>query len=289
MDRNENFVQLKFCNPQVANTALSFAIHMGFQDIYLFGTDCGYKDPKYHHSKHSLYYKDDGEEKERMGNLVRVGEIPVEGNFGGTVISTAFMNTGRFYMEHLLKLYPKRHVFNCSDGVKINHADPLPVDDLLLMGGLPDKHEVVNYLKNDLFAERRFTEQEYIDWLALDKFDEIVDEMVSMVDKTFTSRAELATALMHQVRYLFSFSHSRYRHIYFLLEGSITYIHAVFRMILWGLEDEQITLDTMHEAIAVYKIYMTKAKAKYRRVIDEVDVQECYLMGLLKEGMEEEA
>jgi hypothetical protein len=286
MDRHVNFAQLKFCNPQVANTALSFACHMGFHEIYLFGTDCGYKDPKYHHAKSSLYYTDDGEEKERMGKLVRAGEIEVDGNFGGKVFSTAFMNTGRFYMEHLLKLYPKRNVFNCSDGVKIEHAAPLLVEDLLLMGNLPDKSEVVEYLKSVQFKEREFTEQDYIDWLAIDKFGEICDELIKFTDKDFKSRSEIAKALMHQVRYLFSYSHSKYRHLYFLLEGSITYIHSVFRMILWGFEDEEKTVETMMEAIKLFNVYMIKAKAKYQRVLDEVDVQECYLMGLLKEGMD---
>ncbi|NQZ06906.1 MAG: hypothetical protein HRT35_07065, partial [Algicola sp.] len=190
------------------------------------------------------------------------------------------------YMEHLLKLYPKRSVYNCSDGVKIEHADPLPVEDLLLMGNLPDKNEVVEYLKSSQFMERKFAEKDYIDWLAIDKFDEICDELVKFLDKDFKSRSEIAKALMYQVRYLFSYSNTKYRHLYFLMEGSITYIHSVFRMILWGFEDEKKTVETMMKAIKLFNVYMEKAKAKYQRVLDEVDDQECYLMGLLKEGMD---
>jgi hypothetical protein len=285
MDRNENFAQLKFCNPVVANTGLAFACYMGFEEVYLFGVDSGYKDPTHHHSKHSLYYTDDGQEKQSIGNLVRSGEIEVEGNFGGKVFSTAFFNTGRFYLESLLYMFPKVNCYNCSDGAKVSNAIPVYPDDVMLSSHLPDKHQVIDYIKSELYMQRNFTEQAYLDWLAIDKFAEVCDALIGYIDKEFTSRAEIAAALMQQVRYLFSYALTRYRHIYFLLEGSITYIHSVFRMMLYGFADEQATVACLKQAFEVFKIYMTKAKEKYRGVITAIDEQECYLMDLFKEGV----
>ena len=287
MDKNQNYVQLRFCNPQVANTALSFASYMGFEEIYLFGVDAGYKDPDHHHSKSSMYYTKDGKQKEALANLVRSGEIVVEGNFGGTVFSPAFFNCGRIHLEHLLASFPKVNCYNCSDGAKINHATALLADDMLLMGDLPNKQAVIDYIKSDLYLPRNFTEEEYITWIAVDKFSEICDKLTSYVDKSFTTRAELATALMQQVRYLFSYAYTRYRHLYFLLEGSITYVQSVFRMVLYGFADEDATVEVMHKAIEIFKVYMHEAKKKYQRVLEEVDEQECYLMSMLKEGDED--
>ena len=72
-----------------------------------------------------------------------------------------------------------------------------------------------------------------------------------------------------------------------MLEGSLTYVQSVFRMILYGFADEQATVETMNKAIDIFKVYMHEAKKKYQRVLEEVDEQECYLMSMLKEGDDE--
>ncbi|MFT5162232.1 MAG: hypothetical protein ACI9FJ_000800 [Alteromonadaceae bacterium] len=288
MDQNQNYVQLRFCNPQVGNTALSFASFMGFEEIYLFGVDAGYKDPLQHHSKSSMYYTKSGKEKEALGTLLRAGEIVVDGNFGGTVFSPAFFNCGRLHLEYLLDSFPKVNCYNCSDGAKIKNAAPLRPDDLLIMKSLIDKQEMIEYIKENLYLTREFSEQAYIDYIAIDKFMAICDKLISYVDREFTSRAEIATALMHQIRYLFSYAYTRYRHIYFMLEGSLTYVQSVFRMILYGFADEQITVQKMHEVMKIFIVYMQEAKKKYQRVLEEVDEQECYLMSMLLEGEDEE-
>jgi hypothetical protein len=287
MDRNQTFAQLRFCNPVVANTGLAFACYMGFEEMYLFGVDNGYVDPEHHHSKHSLYYTDDGKEKESIGNLVRTGEVIVEGNFGGEVTSTSFLNTGRYFLGHLLKSFPQVNCYNCSDGAKIENAYAVYPEDLLIES-IKDKEGLIEYCKSEFFGERDFTESAYSEWLAIDKFDDICDKIIDFTDKEFASRAEMATALKLQVRYLFSYAHTRYRHLYFMLEGSITYVHSVFRLMLYGFEDEQETLKTMHKAIGHFHEYMTKAKEKYQRVLSEIDEQECFLMDYFREGVDNE-
>ncbi|MAD02035.1 MAG: hypothetical protein CMK65_00210 [Pseudoalteromonas sp.] len=285
INKNQDFAQIKFCNPVVGNTATSFACYMGFEEIYLFGMDCGYKDPTLHHSKHSLYYTQDGKEKESIGNLVRSGEISVDGNFGGKIISTSFLNTGKFYLEHLLALFPKVNCYNCSDGALIEHTTPLNSSDILLCSSHINKFKLIDIIKSDLFIDRNFSEQEYIDWLAIDQFNEICDKITIFLDRKFSSRAEFATAMMEQVRYLFNFSHTPYRHIYFALEGSITYIHSVFTLILYDFEDEIQTMEYINKCIDIFKVYMFEAKSKFKRVIEEIDSQECYLMDMFREDI----
>ncbi|WP_462150931.1 6-hydroxymethylpterin diphosphokinase MptE-like protein [Pseudoalteromonas xiamenensis] len=48
---------IPYSNPVVANTALSFALYLGFKNIYLFGVDNGNLPCGSHHSKDSIYKK----------------------------------------------------------------------------------------------------------------------------------------------------------------------------------------------------------------------------------------
>ena len=283
IDGNKTHRQLTYCNPVVANTALAFVANMGFEEVYLMGADCGYKDPEHHHSKSSGYFNKDGTPKKALTKLVRTGELQVEGNFGGTVTTTGFLNVGLTQLGHLLTMFPKLNCFNCADGAKIKGAKPLHHEDLMLVGGLPNKQEFIEYLKTDQFPNRKHNDQVYLNCLAIDKFNDICDEMIGFIDKDFVSRAEIATALKLQVRYLYSYSHTRFRHLYFILDGSITYLHSVFRMTLYGFADEQKTLELMDEMFVIFTEYMQQAKLKYQKVLEEgQDEQHSYLMGMLR-------
>lgn len=287
IDQGIKYQQLLHCNPVVANTALSFACYMGFEEIYLMGVDGGYKDPKYHHSKSSSYYTDDGEEKADIAKLVRAGELKVPGNFEPMVYTTAFFNVGNSQLGYLLKRFKNVNCYNCSDGAKIENAIPLRHEDLLLMGDLPDKTEFIDFIKKEQFPIHQHDEAEYIKWLSIDKFDEICDDLIGYVDKEFTSRSEIAIALKLQVRYLYSYGYTIYRHLYFIMDGTITYLHAIFRLILYSFDSEEETIKAMQHAFDIFTRYMQEAKVKYQGVLTGTDEQRSYLMGMLNEKANE--
>lgn len=288
IDNGESLAQLKYCNPQVANTGVAFACYMGFKELYLFGVDGGYKDPKKHHSKHSVYYKEDGKEKETLGEYVRTGELVVEGNFGGEIISPVFYNTGIVYIESCLKAFKKVACYNCSDGVKIKSAFPTRHYDLLLADKTPSKNDVINYIKNEVFIDKTFDEEEYVKWIAYKSFNNIVDNLVNYIDKDFSSRSEMVEALKQQSRYIYSYSQTRYRHIYFLLEGSMTYLQSMFRMMLYTFEDEQESLVLAKQGVELFKEYMDKVKEKFKNVTLEVDEFEYSILQMFRDEFESE-
>jgi len=271
INNNKDFVQMKMSNPAVANTGMSFACYMGFEEVYLFGVDNGYKDRTHHHSRKSLYYTEEGKEKEDIGNLVRAGEIEVEGNFGEPIISTVFFNTARFYLEKILNIFPKVNCYNCSDGAKIGNTYPLLLENILLANGEINKNDLVEFLKEDAFINRNFSSEEYEGWIAIDIFNEICDKLIEFVDIDFTSRAELVRQLTLQVRYLYSYANTPFRHIYFMLEGSITYVHTLFRLMMFDFADEKATLKCVQEGVEIFKTYLQEAKKKYANVLTEVD------------------
>lgn len=276
-----DYAELKFCNPLVGNAAMSYASILGFREAFLFGTDNGYRKREHHHSKHSVYYDEDGNEKPQIAELVRAGEIKVDGNFGGEVFSTAFFSTGRFYLECLLKLYPKLAAYNTADGAAIKGASPLHIDDVLLMQSRHHKSEVVDYIKQQMFEVRQFDDEVYQSWLATDAFTSLCNELIGYIDREFTSRKEISVALREQARYLFAHSHTKYRHLYFLLEGSITYAHSVLRLTLYSFADEAESLRYVRQQLDLFIEYLQKAAEKYQGVLSEVDDQDCYLMDML--------
>jgi len=129
----------------------------------------------------------------------------------------------------------------------------------------------VEFLKEDAFINRNFSSEEYEGWIAIDIFNEICDKLIEFVDIDFTSRAELVRQLTLQVRYLYSYANTPFRHIYFMLEGSITYVHTLFRLMMFDFADEKATLKCVQEGVEIFKTYLQEAKKKYANVLTEVD------------------
>ncbi|MEA3352649.1 MAG: 6-hydroxymethylpterin diphosphokinase MptE-like protein [Campylobacterota bacterium] len=113
-------------NPTVANGALSIASDLGFDNIYMFGVDLGYKDKESHHSKSSVYF----EKGTTLGNSYQNISGEVESNFSnGKLISDVTFDWGRTSIENLIitNINNKNEVnyYNCSDGSYIKGAIPL--------------------------------------------------------------------------------------------------------------------------------------------------------------------
>lgn len=113
--------------PTVTNTAIEFAISVGFKQIYLFGVDMGYKNKEEHHSKHTFYLNRLPEE-DHLKKLL--SEHPgvhttLPGNFGGEVSTTRILAMSRKAMRNVISSRPEVKVFNLNDGALIEGAFPL--------------------------------------------------------------------------------------------------------------------------------------------------------------------
>ncbi|WP_200763831.1 6-hydroxymethylpterin diphosphokinase MptE-like protein [Nitrosophilus alvini] len=124
---DEDYYYLVNTSPTVTNLAFSFALNMGFRQIYLFGVDLGYKDETKHHSKYSVYYADKEFKKEKA-DIYR----EVEGNFGGYVKTDRIFDATKTSLERNIRLYPDAYVYNASDGAKIEGAIPLKSNEIKL-------------------------------------------------------------------------------------------------------------------------------------------------------------
>jgi len=146
--------RLSYSNPTVVNGGLSVAVHAGFKEIYLFGTDMGYKDPERHHAtgnialddKTIFYIKDSGK------------DIEIDGNFGGKVYTNFILNWARRWIEDFLKTVPDVKVYNTSDGAKIKGAMPVKKEEINLTNF--DKQKEIEKIKQsflrDYLRDREF-------------------------------------------------------------------------------------------------------------------------------------
>ncbi|RTZ58519.1 MAG: hypothetical protein DSZ31_05695 [Gammaproteobacteria bacterium] len=120
--------KLYYVNPTVTNTGLALAFYLGFKKVYLFGVDLAFEGKK-HHAKGSAYdtlLKD-------MEKLLK-GEIEVEGNFGGKVVTNSIFYSSLKFMGESIKYFKgvrkEFEVFNPNRGAKIEGATPLREEEL---------------------------------------------------------------------------------------------------------------------------------------------------------------
>jgi hypothetical protein len=264
-----------YSNPLVGNTALSFIAHMGFKNIYLFGMDCGYVDPQYHHSKDSFYFDDKGNEKFKP---IKLGEeFAVEGNFAPQVITEPLLYTSKQQFERLLTRQFKEasiNCFNCSNGVKIKGTIPLRSEDIILNSSVaipPEK--VVEWSKQNLFKDLPDFSA-FANLLAFDEFQQICQTMIEFLEKPIHNRADAFNAILTQLRYLASFKgESKLSHLYLLLEGEVLYTNSVLISLLYQFGDDESIIPYFKEALGVWIQFLKDAPEHYRERWNKESVQ----------------
>jgi len=255
---------LGYSNPLVGNTALSFFCTLGFKNIYLFGLDKGYVDASLHHSKHSYYYKEDGEEKYEP---IKMGaEFAVEGNFEPRVITEPFLYTGKEQVERLLSSFEGKHVnvFNCSNGVKMKGTFPLRSQDILLEDTQLEKTTIVDYVKTHSF-EMYQNNFDLESLLFFEQFQQICETMVEILETDFTTREEAVDVLFKHLNYLNSFNYERqFGHLYLLLQGEAWYVNSVLVSVLYNYGKSDEIMPYFNEALNVWIDFLKDAPQMYR-------------------------
>ncbi|MFC3031838.1 6-hydroxymethylpterin diphosphokinase MptE-like protein [Pseudoalteromonas fenneropenaei] len=255
---------LSFCNPLVGNTALSYACHLGFKQIYLFGVDNGYVDKEHHHSKSSFYYDDKGKTKVQP---FKVGhDFVVPGNFRETVLTDQFMHVGNVQMGRLLQSFQGKGitVFNCSDGSRIEHTIPLHSTDIILNERVIDKPSLVDYVKNNKFSNFDLKD-EVEKLLCIDEFEQFCRVIVDILEQPITDRTEALETLLESLRYIYSFRNSaQHLGLYFLIEGEALYMTTILLSLLYNFGNDDEIVPYFSKALEEWCRYLSVAPEFYR-------------------------
>ncbi|MDJ0684327.1 MAG: DUF115 domain-containing protein [Alphaproteobacteria bacterium] len=123
---------LNFAGPTAANFALRAGVSMGFTDFYLFGLDLGAVDPDRHHASGTIYFNNDEPEFWSAGGGAGSDPmtLPTPGTHRETVYTNKNFVMARQYVERLIRFFPKRRYYNCSDGARIAGATPMPPGEI---------------------------------------------------------------------------------------------------------------------------------------------------------------
>ncbi len=149
---------LPLCNPTVTNAGLSFALAMGFTQIYLIGVDLGMSPEGDHHSSLSPYHT--LTEKTNIKNFSPLENTAtnyfIKGNFCEQVSTSLFLDSTRVNMQILLTYYDRVkggvQVYNSNNGAYIQGTTPKPLAEIDDFEPLHNKTDFLYQLKANHFV-----------------------------------------------------------------------------------------------------------------------------------------
>lgn len=118
--------QLHGMTPTCTNAATALAIQLGFQQLFLFGMDFGYKSVRTSHATGSVYF--DAKAPKHLQDIAtqRSAQMQVRSIDDEVLITEPIYNAARDRVEKLLALHTGRcKVYNCSTGAHIDHTEVL--------------------------------------------------------------------------------------------------------------------------------------------------------------------
>lgn len=156
--------ELDLCNPTVTNCGLSYAVELGFKDIYLIGIDYGMPNKEAHHSKYSIWKKMD-KKKEKNEALEKEAiedysysnnQFEVKGNFIDKVITSTLLNTSKINSEVLIRENSNSRYYNPNNGAYIDGAKTIKKEDIKIKDKIDNKKAYIDNLLKSNFSDMKF-------------------------------------------------------------------------------------------------------------------------------------
>ncbi|MBZ9610212.1 motility associated factor glycosyltransferase family protein [Rheinheimera maricola] len=247
---------LGFASPLVANTAAAFAWAFGFKEIYLFGVDNGYPiDTNHSHSKYSIYRdeKYQGKYKAKSGTKHRL-----EGNLGQDVMATSLMATSKLYLELLFSKMRDTHIYNVGSGAKLRHTHALEAEDIIVPLLPNAKDYYVEFIKREFFDHAVI--EDIAERVGFDEFDSLVNYLIDIGEREYSTRAEAAEILKAQARVVYAYQNKKYAHIFHIVKGTLLYFHCPLITLLFTYQSDELTLQWFRQAFAVWQRFLHEIK-----------------------------
>lgn len=281
MQESFDFESIDYSNPFVGNTGLNYAALLGFEEIYLFGIDNGYKDEEKHHSTFSLYYNDKKETK--IKNHTQ-GTFPLKANFGGVTHSNNLFGLSVHNMSSLLNAFKKIHCVNCSDGSYIDGASPVHSYDLLLSGPELDKSGIIDEILDSYFKPVDLSAVDLELALNVPFFVKFIEILRSeWRDVPIQYDAILALMQKHHDYLLYIFM-TKDSHIYRVIIGSVNYFYANIISLMLSLVDAGHLMfsDKVSSAVTILDGFFVDAMKIYSNVLERQDMSDYHGLSVFK-------
>lgn len=145
---------LPFEGPQTVNTGVAFCAALKADNVVLVGVDLGTTN------------LDKVRSKNAVGQSPRSFDLKLPGNLQEFVYSTSLLQDGKFVIEQCLSAHSSMNVLNASNGVLIDGATPIRIQDIDFLGIL--KNSQSNNTWENWWDQKKFFESGAIlnNWTA---------------------------------------------------------------------------------------------------------------------------
>ncbi|MFO6421843.1 6-hydroxymethylpterin diphosphokinase MptE-like protein [Motilimonas sp. KMU-193] len=254
--------RVAYCNPTVANCALTLIEALGFREFYFIGTDLGFPSGQ-HHSKDSVYYDDRGDDR-ALFDIKGQDTIELEGNFGGTVRSSSAFGYSAQSITAFISRAPHIRCFNLSDGALIKGAQPLEPHQLTISSPSLDKSELVDRCFTHYSLDCRHVSDLFLEKLESLDFEHFINELIAITNEPVTDRFSAIQNLYKQYAYLEGGGVKESLYLRDMIRGSILYTHTILSRMLQSTEDTDIALSYHQQGLEIVRRYLEGMKEKYQ-------------------------
>lgn len=274
--KGQHCIQLGFSNPNVGNMGLSVTGALGFKNVYLFGLDLALSEEGQHHSLHSTYYdmKDEIQEEHHAAVNSDSSEI-VKGNFRKTVRTKPLFKTALASAEMAVKLNRLSTYHNLSDGVYIEGAEPLNIEDLKLTE-IIDRASIVDDIHKQSFGFDGLSEISSKDYLPV--YTEAVKVLrgVEVLFSNEINSVKEGFEVLDDVHdYILRLSQEQYgQYVYTLIKGSMYSWNTLLAQALLFGEQENESVNNFHKISKVVVEFAKRSIVKVERSFDRIDRKE---------------
>jgi hypothetical protein len=260
----ELFTSYHFINPTVANTALVMGYNLGFKNFFLCGIDLGHKRGDLHHSKKSLYYDDQLEDKD-LYEIKDIDQIEVPGNFGGTFICDPFFNQSNFSLSKQILGCADLNCYNLSDGALIPGSIPKKVNELASLFELKvvlEKNKLVSQTYANAIHEDKdlLLYNRLVDNLDYALFDDTCERLITLNKSSVETIREASDLLLMNTDLI----RKTNDHIHDLLIGTVMHIQVILTQLLYEASNDQESLELFNKGLAIYRDFLAVAPVYYR-------------------------
>jgi len=207
---------------------MALSLTLGFENIYMIGTDYGYVNNEHHHSKHSTYYDEDFSEEDITTQRM-TEDMTRKGNFRESVYTNAIFDSSRGNIEALLQTKPGVKVYNCSDGASIMYTEPKHIEAVELETAFGNKDLFMSGLLDSAFSNKQLGVHNLNSKMDQDLhiLKTSIEQLFLITKKNVESREELTRLFSIQHELLIQLrARKEYQVNYWMLQGSFKYMQA---------------------------------------------------------------
>lgn len=277
---------IKGTTPTCTNTGLAIALYYQAKTIFMIGTDFGFSDPDFHHTKSSVYYDKDADplikESVSQQNSSLIKDVSVTGEEIYTK-PTYYTSKRRAEVEitRAINTFKDINIYNISNGAKISGAKWLNTElSQTMISKLPlsNPDAVINELfdKNENIVSQEMLDQGIDKVLTL--FEELKEKIPNIIKRHNKSK-DIASAITTELNhYLEQHVKINFPYLYYMVRGSLWhYMYSLYTHV-WAMEKvtpESVNhfvnewINSMNELLTEWPKHVQGVLSK-KRTIDDI-------------------